>query len=46
LQFYTNKESTDTKRSPATTQFHDSIPVILDETHTISKYMQNSWNLS
>jgi hypothetical protein len=42
LQFDTNKARTDTKRSPATAQFHGSVPVILDETQTFCKYMENT----
>jgi len=42
LQFDTNKARTDTKRFPATAQFYGFVPVILGETQTIRKYMENT----
>jgi len=42
LQFDTNEPKTDIKRSQATAHFHGSLPGIVGESQTLSKYMQNS----
>ena len=42
LQLDKNKVRTDTKRSPARAHVHGSLPVILGESQTLSKYTHNS----